>query len=69
MSIHIKVLEAIGAQRLMLLLSVRRSAIGEASRKGFFPACWYQVLKAECDQMGVELSMDDFRFKRPGRGK
>ena len=46
-------------------LDVRRQAISNASVDGKFPAKWYRVVKAMCEEAGIDCPDDIFSFIDP----
>lgn len=58
-----QICEVIGRSVLARRLGVGRQAISNAVADGQFPACWYIIVKKECDQCQLDCPRELFRLK------
>jgi len=58
-----QICEVIGRSVLAGRLGVGRQAVSNAVADGQFPACWYIIVKKECEQRRLDCPRELFRFK------
>ena len=57
--------DQLGRKRIADSIGVRVTAVSNASVDGAFPASWFNVIDALCDEAGIKLSRSLFNFKGP----
>lgn len=57
-----KICDAIGRKNLIAKLGISKAAIANAVSAGHFPTRWYQVVKQECEGLGIACPDELFNF-------
>lgn len=57
------ILNTLGRAEVAKACGVTKFAVKAARSKGFFPASWYLVLRAMCEEHSIECPPDLFSFK------
>lgn len=59
-----QLINQIGRDKISRRIGVGLTAVSNAAVKGSIPASWYEVIRDECDRLGVDCPTYLFSFKR-----